>query len=94
MNVRAQWGPMVENYLIGRRNLRGVVHILDARHPPTPDDLQLWKWLEESRIPAIPVLTKVDKIGRAKWEACLGQASVSIGVQRGRLIDLLQRSSG
>lgn len=86
LNVRAQWGPMVEKYLIGRQNLRGVVQILDSRHPPTPDDLKLWNWLQESRIPAIPVLTKADKIGRARWESCARQASLSLGVPRDRLI--------
>ena len=64
--VRAQWKPMVESYLLGRKTLRGVVLIMDTRHLPTVDDLQLWNWLHDRRIPAIPVLTKADKITQGK----------------------------
>ncbi len=64
--IRAQWKPMVEGYLLGRKMLRGVVQIMDVRHLPTVDDLQLWTWLRDRRIPAIPVLTKADKISQNK----------------------------
>ena len=40
-SIRARWRPMVESYLTGRVNLRGIVHIMDARHLPTPDDIKL-----------------------------------------------------
>ncbi|MEM5788274.1 MAG: ribosome biogenesis GTP-binding protein YihA/YsxC, partial [Syntrophobacteraceae bacterium] len=45
-SVRASWGPMIETYLAGRQNLKGVIQIMDLRHPPTPDDLSLWAWLK------------------------------------------------
>lgn len=86
MAVRAQWGPMVESYLGGRPNLRGVVQILDARHPPSPDDLKLWNWLIDRKIPAVPVLTKADKVPRTKWDAAASRASVSLGIPRDGLL--------
>ena len=79
-HVRAQWKPMVEAYLVGRETLRGIVHIMDARHLPTPDDLQLWIWLKDARIPAIPVLTKVDKIAQGKRSSQVKAAVQSLGV--------------
>jgi GTP-binding protein len=79
--VRAQWKPMVEAYITNRPPLRGIVHILDVRHPPTPDDLNLWNWLREQRIPAIPVLTKSDKIKRGNWDSHIKQASAVLGIQ-------------
>lgn len=78
--VRAQWRPMVENYLTGRPSLRGVVQIMDARRPPTVDDLQLWNWLRVQRIAAIPVLTKADKLPRGKNHPALLAASASLAV--------------
>jgi len=78
--VRAQWRPMVENYLTGRATLRGVVQIMDARRPPTVDDLQLWNWLRVQRIAAIPVLTKADKMPRGKNHPALLAASASLAV--------------
>jgi GTP-binding protein len=85
-SVRAQWRPMVEAYLTGRKSLRGVVQIMDIRHPPTPDDLTLWQWLQGRHIPAIPVMTKADKIKRSQWNAHLRQAALSLGVSPDQLV--------
>lgn len=79
-NIRAKWRPMVESYLTGRANLRGIVHIMDARHIPTSDDIQLWQWLRSRKIPAIPVLTKADKLRRNDRQPSLKRASETLGV--------------
>lgn len=63
-SVREQWQPMVHGYLKGRSSLRAVVWLLDVRRDPSPEDLQFLDWLEESAIPTIPVVTKVDKVSR------------------------------
>jgi GTP-binding protein len=93
VNLRAQWGPMVEAYLTGRKNLKAVVQIIDARHPPTPDDLMLWHWLEEIGTASIPVLTKADKIKRAKWGLHTRQAASGLGAPPERMI-LFSASTG
>jgi GTP-binding protein len=62
--VREQWQPMVHGYLKSRSCLRAVVWLLDVRRDPSPEDLQFLDWLEESEIPTIPVVTKVDKVSR------------------------------
>ncbi|MHC1727626.1 MAG: ribosome biogenesis GTP-binding protein YihA/YsxC [Syntrophobacteraceae bacterium] len=79
-SVRQTWGPMIETYLETRKNLRGVVSIIDFRHPPTPDDLTLWSWLQERKIPAIPVLTKADKLPRGKWNPLAKNAAQVLGI--------------
>jgi GTP-binding protein len=80
IKVRASWGPMIQNYLDSRKNLKGVVVILDLRHPPTPDDLSLWGWLRNQDIPAIPVLTKADKLPRSKWNSLQQSAAQVLGI--------------
>ncbi len=77
---RASWGPMIETYLGSRENLRGIVQIMDLRHPPTPDDISLWSWLREKKIRAIPVLTKADKLSRGKWEPLAQAAGRILGI--------------
>ncbi|GLI34386.1 ribosome biogenesis GTP-binding protein YihA/YsxC [Desulforhabdus amnigena] len=86
LKVRAQWGPMIETYLTKRESLRGVVHILDIRHPPTPDDLNLWHWFRDNHIPAIPVVTKADKIKRGQWDAQMKQISLSLGIPTSEMV--------
>jgi GTP-binding protein len=84
--VRAQWKLMVESYLLGRKTLRGIVHIMDSRHLPTQDDLQLQTWLLDRGIPSIPVLTKADKVAKGKWSAQAKTAAHSLGVQPNRIV--------
>jgi GTP-binding protein len=84
--IRSTWGPMMETYLTQRESLRGIVQILDARHPPTPDDLQLWNWLQEQDIPTIPVLTKTDKMNRNHWKQLRERAALSLGTAPERII--------
>lgn len=78
-SVRATWGPMIETYLESRPNLKGVVVIMDLRHPPTPDDISLWGWLKEKNIPVVAVLTKADKLPRSKWNPLSDNAARVLG---------------
>ena len=60
--VRASWQPMVETYLQQRHTLRAIVHIVDLRHPPTVQDVQLREWLQHQGVPVVAVATKADKV--------------------------------
>lgn len=60
--VRAQWQPLIESYFANAATLRGVVHLVDARHDPTPDDVQMAEWLAALGVPVLIVATKADKL--------------------------------
>lgn len=62
---RARWAPIIEEYLGNRLNLRGCLHLIDARHPPTDDDQQMSNWLRQHTIRTITVATKADKLSRS-----------------------------
>ncbi|MEY8462529.1 ribosome biogenesis GTP-binding protein YihA/YsxC [Streptococcus merionis] len=64
---RAKWGKMIEEYLTSRENLRAVVSLVDMRHEPTADDVQMYEFLKYYDLPVIVVATKSDKIPRGKW---------------------------
>ena len=64
---RAKWGKMIEDYLTSRDNLRAVVSLVDFRHEPSADDVQMYEFLKYYEIPVIVVATKADKIPRGKW---------------------------
>jgi len=72
--VKKDWRPMMETYLSKRRNLRGVVLILDIRRTPVEEDLQMLAWLRAFSIAPIIVITKCDKVSkneRAKQSAII-----------------------
>lgn len=59
---RRHWGELISRYLQERDSLRGLVVIMDARHPLTPLDVQLIEWYRESGRPLHALLTKADKL--------------------------------
>lgn len=64
---RLKWGKMIETYLITRQTLCAVVSLVDFRHEPSADDVQMYDFLKYHEIPVIIVATKADKIPRGRW---------------------------
>jgi len=60
--IKSSWGEMATSYLAKRRQLVLSIHIVDSRHEPTKQDLQLHEWLNESEKPRLIVATKSDKL--------------------------------
>lgn len=56
------WGKMMEDYLEGRNNLLKVVQLVDIRHAPTAQDVQMYEYLRHFGLDGIVVATKSDKV--------------------------------
>lgn len=63
---REKWGRMMEEYFETREQLRAVVLVVDSRHKPTQDDIQMYDYVTYLNIPLIVVATKVDKLSKNK----------------------------
>jgi GTP-binding protein len=85
LEVKRQWGPMMETYLAQRTNLRGVVLIQDIRRIPKEEDLQLLAWLRTYGVTPILVVTKCDKVSKNERARQLGLIAKELGVERGEL---------
>lgn len=66
---RAAWKALIHRYVRERPMLAGVAWLLDIRRDPTGDDVEFAKLLADAGRPALPVLTKVDQVGRDKRQA-------------------------
>jgi GTP-binding protein len=62
LNVKKQWGPMIQTYLTERPSLKLVLFLLDIRRIPNQDDLDFLNWTLQAQLPVILVLTKIDKV--------------------------------
>src|SRR4029453_18326616 len=60
--IKSSWGEMATTFLAKRRQLVLSIHIVDSRHEPTKQDLQLHEWLEVNSKPRLIVATKSDKL--------------------------------
>jgi GTP-binding protein len=71
--MRRQWGVAIAEYLETRRCLRGLVIIMDARHPLTELDQQMLAWTRPRALAVHVLLTKSDKLKRGAAQKALAQ---------------------
>ncbi len=63
---REKWGRMMEEYFETRKQLKLVVQIIDIRHQPTNDDIQMVDYINYLEIPLLLIATKLDKVAKNK----------------------------
>ena len=83
---RAEWKPLIESYLRSSRDLRGIVQLLDVRHEPTADDRRMLEFLGELGIPAVIVLTKIDKLAPPQRASRIAELASELSLDDDQLI--------
>ncbi len=79
---RRLWGQLIESYLAERPQLVLSILLVDARHEPTPSDLQMKSWLQHYELPFLVVSTKVDKLSSNERRKSQQRAMIALGVDR------------
>jgi GTP-binding protein len=72
-SLRAHWRQVMQQYFNQRKSLRGVVLVMDIRHPLRPFDQQMLKWCSLSDVNCHVLLTKADKLKRGPAQSTLLQ---------------------
>lgn len=62
------WGTIIETYLKTRKNLLEVILLVDLRHKPTAEDIEMYKWINTYGFNGIVVGTKHDKIKKSQLQ--------------------------
>lgn len=63
-SVSESWGEMMERYLSHRDNLLKVIQLVDIRHEPSKQDIEMYQYLRHYGLDGIVVATKADKISK------------------------------
>ena len=61
--VKEKWQKALSEYLMKRESLKGIVILMDIRHPLKDLDQDLVRWAVGSELPVLILLTKADKLG-------------------------------
>ena len=69
--MKAQWQQQLTEYLETRVSLRGLILLMDCRHPLTEFDRQMLRWCAAAELPVHVLLTKADKLKRGPANASL-----------------------
>ncbi len=62
--TREQWGRMIERYLHTSRVLKTVFLLVDMRHEPGANDIQMLDWIRAAGFSPVVIATKADKLSR------------------------------
>jgi GTP-binding protein len=69
--MRQHWGTLIEGYFRKRNSLRGVIVVMDIRHPLKDQDWDMLRLAQSRSVPVHLLLTKADKLGRgARAASC------------------------
>jgi GTP-binding protein len=86
--MKNEWQKLMTQYLSEQQALKGLVVIMDIRHPLNDYDWQMLEWCDHYQLPAHVLLTKADKIKRGaqqnsklKTQKLLKDAGINASVQ-------------
>ena len=64
--MQKEWGQQITKYMASRKSLKGIILIMDVRHPLQESDLNFIAWCEEYDLPMQILLNKSDKLSKNK----------------------------
>ena len=64
--MQKEWGQQITKYMATRKSLRGIILIMDVRHPLQESDLNFIDWCEKYDLPIQILLNKSDKLSKSK----------------------------
>lgn len=74
------WGEMIERYLEARPTLLKVVQLVDIRHAPSVQDVQMYEYLKHFGLDGIVVATKADKVSSNEKQKNLSVIRKTLGL--------------
>lgn len=81
-----KWGAMIEGYLEKRGTLMKVVQLVDIRHKPSAQDVQMYDYLKYYGLDGIVVATKADKVGSNQKAKCIKEIRQTLGMKKDDIV--------
>ncbi|MBQ0005240.1 MAG: YihA family ribosome biogenesis GTP-binding protein [Clostridiales bacterium] len=81
-----KWGQMMESYLENRENLLKVVQLVDIRHKPSAQDVQMYEYLKYYGLSGIVVATKADKVSRNEIQKSMKLIRTTLDMDKSDII--------
>ena len=82
MESREKWGKMIERYLHQAKQLKLVFLLVDIRHEPSANDIQMYEWICYQGFRPVIIATKADKLGRNQIVKQCGIIKKTLGMQK------------
>ena len=83
---RERWDDLINSYFEADRAVCLLVQLLDSRHAPSADDVQMLEYLHYHRIPFVAALTKGDKLKKSEVEGNLQRIRETLELGEGDIL--------
>ena len=80
-SVTENWGDMMEQYFSARHGLIKTVQLVDIRHEPSKQDIQMYEYLKHYGLDGLVVATKADKISRNQMNKIISVIRKALGMK-------------
>jgi len=77
--MRRHWGVLIDAYFGSRQSLRGVIVVMDIRHPLMEHDVAMLELARARSVPVHVLLTKADKLGRGATSGAVALVCRTLG---------------
>ena len=80
-SISENWGDMMEEYFQNRQGLKKVVQLVDIRHAPSAQDVQMYEYLRHYGLDGLVFATKADKISRNQMSKNISVIRKALGMK-------------
>lgn len=80
-SISENWGGMMDAYFAGRQGLIKVVQLVDSRHEPSKQDVQMYGYLKHYGLDGLVAATKEDKLPRNQVQKNLARIRKTLGMK-------------
>jgi GTP-binding protein len=87
-SMKKSWGNIIEQYLGVRENLLEVFLLVDIRHKPSKDDIEMYQWIKRTGYNGLVIATKADKLTRNEQQKMLSEISLTLEAPREYIIPI------
>lgn len=85
-SMSQSWGEMMETYFETRQGLVKVIQLVDIRHAPSKQDVEMYQYLRHYGLDGIVVATKADKVSRNEMQKCIKQIRTTLKLSQDDLV--------
>ena len=84
--IKAKWGKMIERYLHTSRQLKCIFLLVDIRHAPSGNDIDMYQWIVQNGFQPAVIATKEDKINRSQLQKQLKLIRTGLGLKENDIL--------
>lgn len=77
---RERWGKMIESFLLNRKQLKGIMLLIDIRHVPGQNDVDMFNWITHFGYDYYILATKADKISKGKRQKHIAEIMKALAI--------------